>query len=283
MTTHKIYSVTSIGRPIVWAVPTNRAMLILLGPSAAVAFGLALWLGAPVTGALVFALSAALAAFGGWALGREFDPDDQAAAFVALALSLVVILFIGPMGGGHYLLVLFTTLGLVRQVNRSTGLEARISDSLLLLGLTLWVVYGTANPLFAIAAGFSFALDGLLDRPLRRQWLFALLSFGATIVYMVDHDLGRDVYSVPQSLPQWLAALTAVVFALNSFRIRKVQSTGDVHRRPLDPMRVRGGIAVAVIVVAQGLPEVREIALIAGAMAGMCLTAAFRRSFRSPA
>ncbi len=177
---------------------------------------------------------------------------------------------------------MFTTLGLIRQVNRTTGLEARLSDSVLLLALTLWVVYGTGNPLFALAAGLSFALDGSLIRPLRRQWLFALLSFGATVVYMVDHDVGREVYSVPNSLPQWLAALAAVVLGLYIFRTRRLTSVSDVSRRPLDPGRVQGGMAVAVLAVVQGLPEVGEVSLLAAAMAGVCLAGAFRRSFRNP-
>jgi hypothetical protein len=65
--------------------------------------------------------------------------------------------------------------------------------------------------------------------------------------------------------------------------IRKVNSVSDVSRRPLDPARVRGGIAVAALAVAQGLPEIHEVALIAAVMAGICLASAFRRSFRNPA
>lgn len=279
---HKIYALTSIGRPVEWKVRTNRAMVILMAPAAALGAVLAVLQGQPTTSAALHALYSALAAFGGWALGREFDPDDQAAAFLALAVSVCAVLMIGPGAGSYFLLVLFTTLGLVRQVNRSTGLEARVSDSLLLLGLTLWVVYGTANPLFALVAGFSFALDGSLERPLRRQWVFALLSFGATVVYMVDHDVGREVFTIPHSLAQWLAALAAVVMALHLLRIRKVNSVGDVNHRPLNPARVRWSVAVAVLAVAQGLPEVREVAILAAAMAGVCLSGALRRSFRSP-
>lgn len=283
MTIHKIYSLTSIGRAVDWKVRTNRSMLISLAPAALAAVLVAVWQDAAPTPALGFTVGAALAAFGGWALGRELDPDDQAAAFVALGVTVLVMLFIGPAGGYYHLLVLFATLGLVRQVNRTTGLEARLTDSLLLLGLTLWVMYGTENPLFGLVAGLSFALDGSLDKPLRRQWPFALLSFGGVIVYMVDHDLGLGVYDVPNTLAQWLAALAAVVFALNILITRKVVSVADVSRRPLNPARVRGGMSVAVVAVAQGLPEVNEVALLAAVIAGICLTGAFRRSFRNPA
>lgn len=268
---------------MLWSVPTNRVMVILLAPAALAGAGVTLWSDASWTATLVFALATALAAFGAWALGRELDPDQQGAAFTALVIAVLLMLIIGPGAENYHLLILFTTLGFVRQVNRTTGLEARLSDSLVLFGLMLWVVYATENPLFALVAGCSFALDGVLVKPLRRQWVFALLSFGTTVVYMVDHDLIRALYSIPGTLPQWLAALAVVVFALNMLRLRKVVSVGDVSRRPLDRARVRGGMAVALLAVALGLPEVREVSLVAAALAGVCLASAFRRSFRNPA
>lgn len=283
MTIHKIYSLTSIGRPVDWNVPSNRTMVILLGPCVMLGLALALLQGASGSVAAVFALGTALAAFGAWALGREIDPDRQSAAFSALVVAVLVMAFGGPEGGHANLLVLFTTLGLVRQVNRTTGLEARIGDSLVLLALTLVVMYGTENPLFPLVAGISFMLDGVLERPLRRQWFFAILSFGATLVYMVDHDLNGALYSVPRSLPQWLAALAAVVFALNILLVRDVVSRADVGGRRLLASRVRGGMFVALLAVVLGLPEVREVGLIAATLAGVCFANALRRSFRNPA
>lgn len=283
MTIHKIYALTSIGRPVEWKVPTNRAMLILMAPSALAGAGVAFWQQASAGQSAVFGLATAFAAFGGWAMGRELDPDDQPAAFIALVVSVLVMLFMGHEASNHHLLVLFTTLGLVRQVNRTTGLEARISDSILLLALSLWVIYGTANPLFGLVAGLSFALDAGLERPLRRQIVFALLSFGAIVVYMVDHDVGAEVYEVPHTLPQWWAALAAVVFALNILLMREVNSVADVNRRRLDPARVRGGMVVSVVAVAQGLPSVEDVSLLASVIAGLCIAWAFRRSFRTPA
>jgi hypothetical protein len=258
-------------------------MVIALAPVALAAALVALWQGAAWDGALSHAVATALAAFGSWALGRELDPDDEPAAFFALVVAVLLMLLLGVEAGFKPLLVLFVTLGLVRQVNRCTGLEARLSDSVLLLALTLWVVYGTQNPLFALVAGLSFALDGSLERPLKRQWLFALLSFGAIIVYTVDHDLGLQVYHVPRSLPQWLAAIAAVVFALNIFLTRSLSSVSDVGHRPLSLVRVRGGMVVALVAVIQGLPEVREVALLAAVLTGICLATAFKRSFRNPA
>ncbi len=149
--------------------------------------------------------------------------------------------------------------------------------------LTVWLIYATANPLFGLVAGVSFALDGSLERPLRRQFVFALLSIGAMVVYMVDHDTGFGVYEIPSAGSQWMAALVAIVFALIIILTRAVSSVADINRRPLDAARVRGGMAVAALAVVQGLPRVQEVALVAAVIAGVCLAWAFRRSFRNPA
>ena len=282
MTIHKIYSLTSIGRPVDIKVRTNRNMLIGLLPTALFALTLAIWQGAPMGQALTYTLGAVLAAFGAWAIGRELAPDDQVAAFVAMTVTVFVLLLNGLGSSTYALLVLFSTLGLVRQVNRTTGLEARVSDSLMLLALTLWVIYATANPLFGLVAGLSFAFDGSLNKPLRRQLVFALLSFGAVVVYMVDHESTRALFAIPQSFPQWLAALVAVVYLLNILLLKRVNSVDDVARRPLDLARVRGGMAVALLAVVQGLPQILEVSLLAASIAGICVAAAFRRSFENP-
>ena len=192
------------------------------------------------------------------------------------------MLLLGPGTYNYGLLILFTTLGLARQVNRTTGLEARMSDSLILLVLSLWVIYSDVNPLFGLVAAVSFFLDGYLARPLRRQWVFALFSAGAFIVYLVDHDLDQGLYSLPQTFPQWSAALIAVVFALNLLSGRQYSSVADVGRKKLDATRIRGGMLVALLAVIQGLPDIRDVGLLAAVLAGVCLSSAFRRSFTNP-
>jgi hypothetical protein len=257
-------------------------MLIMLAPAALVALVAGLWQGASTTESAIFAIVTALAAFGAWAMGREIAPDDQAAAFVAMAAAVVVMLLLGAGTYGYGLLVLFTTLGLVRQVNRTTGLEARMSDSLVLLALSLWVIYSDVNPLFGLVAAVSFFLDGYLVKPLRRQLVFALFSAGAFVVYLVDHDLERGLYSMPHTLPQWAAALIAVIFALNLLSGKESSSFADVGKKKLDTARIRGGMLVALLAVIQGLPDIRDVGVLTAALAGVCLSSAFRRSFTNP-
>lgn len=273
---------TSIGRPVDIKYATNRNMLILLVPTAIAALVIGFFQERAILDVMVYSLTAILAGFGSWALGRELAPDDQAAAFAGMALAVIVILVTGPASATYGLLVIFTTLGLVRQVNRTTGLEARLTDSLLLTVLSIWVVYSTGNPLFGVVSAVSFAMDGFLAKPLRRQWLFALIMVVAVIIYMVDHESSQKLYSLPDTLVEWVAVLIAFVFALNLLLKKNVTSVADVGRKKLDLPRVRGGMLVALLVLVAGFPAIYDIGLVTASAAGVCLASAIRRSFTNP-
>jgi hypothetical protein len=99
-----------------------------------------------------------LVVFGGWALARELDPDDHTAAFISMAAAVFAALVVDHPG----LLIVFTTLGLVRVVNRTTGMAARKSDSVIVIILAILVIYLTESPFFGVAAALAFILDGTL-------------------------------------------------------------------------------------------------------------------------
>lgn len=274
----RIYQYTSIGRPLDPAWPTNKAVLVLLPLAAALGAALAWAGGEPLPAVLSAALRCALSIFVAWALARELDPDDPSAAFISLGLGLLVAV----AGDSPGLLTAFATLGLVRIVNRSTGLAARKSDSLLLLLLSVGTLYWTASPLFGIVAALAFALDGSLREPLRHQWVFALVCLGGTVVFMVDHDLGLGPVGAPDSLFEWLSVLVLLMFALYLLLTRRVRSRGDIGDRPLDLNRVRGGMAVGLLAAVQGLGRPEAVAVIVAAIGGICIGMAVRKSFRAP-
>lgn len=275
---HRIYRFTSIGRPLDPRVATNRAVLILL-PVAAVAG--VVWSqlgnGGGWSEGLRMGFVFPLALFGAWALGRELLPDDPAAAFASLALALVACLVSSSPG----LLTLFATLALVRVVNRSTGLPARVPDSIIVLVLVIWTVYHTASPWFGAVGAFAFLLDATLKKPVKRHVPFALICLGAMVVYTVDHDVEWLDITAPHRLPEWLGVLALVLFSLNLVLLRKVHSRGDVGDARLDVERVKGGMAVAVLATLQGLDTMPDVALLAATIGGLCLGIAFRRAFRS--
>ena len=134
MSEHRIYRVTSLGRPVEPKYGTNKAILILMPVSAVTAGVVTSIQGNGVGEATVAALQAFLIVFACWALGRELAPDDNAAAFVGTTLAFVSLWW----WPSPSLLLLFTALALSRIVNRSTGLTARLSDSSMVTALVIW-------------------------------------------------------------------------------------------------------------------------------------------------
>lgn len=278
MASYRIYQYTSIGRPLDPAYPTNKAVMVLV-PLAAVLGAIVGWYrGGDLSHSLQQALIFALIVFGSWALARELNPDDNPAAFISVACGVVVALTVSSPG----LLIVFVTLGLVRIVNRTTGLTARRADSIVLTLLSIGVIYTTASPLFGAVAALAFILDGMLKDPLRQQWLYALICLGGTVVYMVDHGISLGHLRAPDSLFEWLAVLFLLIFALDTALTRSVGSVGDIAGKPLDVNRVRGGMAVGLCAALQGVHTPANVAVIVAVIAGICIGMAFRKGFKAP-
>lgn len=278
MAYHKIYKYTSIGRPLEPGFPTNKAVLLLL-PAGAVIGAVSSWMGGdPAIQVLQQAMMFLLLVFGSWALARELDPDDHLAAFIAMAAAVLAALAVAGPG----LLIVFATLGLVRIVNRSTGLVARISDSIICVLLVLLVMYSTGSPFYGVVAALAFFLDGSLKEPLRQQWIFGLVCLGGTVVYMVDHDIGLGPVPAPDTLFEWLALLFLLIFALNTLLLKKVFSKGDANGKVLDLNRVRGAMAVGLFAALQGIMRPAGVVIIVAVIAGICIGMAFRKGFKAP-
>ena len=58
---------------------------------------------------------------------------------------------------------------------------------------------------------------------------------------------------------------------------------GDTAGRPLDPGRVRGGMAVGLFAALQGSGRPESVAIIVAVVAGICIGMAFRKAFKAPA
>lgn len=273
------YKFSSVGRALDPALTSNKAVLFL-SPVAAV-FGMvsAFYQGADFLTALQAAGVFALSVFGTWALARELLPDDQAGAFVSMAMGFLAAMAFSRPG----LLVLFTTLLLVRVVNRSTGLAPRTSDSVVITGLVIWAVYSTHNPWFGAVGALAFFLDGVLIQPVKKQWLFALVCLGTMVVYMVDHEVSWWHMVSAHSLLEWLALLALFVFALNLILLKKVHSRGDADQNKLNLERVKAGMGIGILATLQGLAHMSEVILLVATIGGLCIGIAFRRAFRSPA
>jgi len=268
---HRIYRVTSIGRPIEPKYPTNKAILVLMVVAALIAGGVGLMQGVGGGASAIGALEAFLIVFACWALGREMAPDDNSAAFVGAVLAFIALWW----WPSPSLLLLFTALALSRIVNRTTGLMARLGDSVIVTALVIWTMVSLQNPLAGVAAALAFLFDARLADPNRRQWLFAALCLTAVAVqvWLIGSDnLGVTLLPDPQYV---IAAITLLAFLVFSLSLRSVSSRGDVGGLVLSPSRVRGGMLVVWLLALQaGLrgPGAIEIVMpLLAVMAGVVL------------
>jgi hypothetical protein len=180
------------------------------------------------------------------------------------------------------LLVVFATLLLVRVLNRSSGLAALTRDSVAVTLLVIWTVYSSESPWFGAVGALTFFLDGILYKPAKRQWWFALICLGSMVVYIVDHDAAWWGIIVPDSLLKWLAILVSLIFCLNLALLKKIHSRGDTDHVRLDLRRVKAGMAIGVLATLQGLEEMPHVIMLVATIGGLCLGIAFRRAFRNP-
>jgi hypothetical protein len=275
----ELTDLTAIGRPIDPHYPTNRAIALLsLLVVAAGTVGQRLW-GLAWAGSLSWGIGAGFSVFFAWALGRELDPDHDLSAFVAAGLMLIALLIFDLPS----LLSLFWLLVALRIVNRTTGLPARIADSLLLLGLGGWLSW-QGNWVFGLVTAVAFYLDGRLSAPLRRQWLFAGLALALIVLSLALYRRFHGGGGL--SLPYLLSILGALpVFSLVNRACREVQAVCDVTGRPLNARRVRAAQYLALWTALQvawydGDPGVVSLLPLWAAMLGTGLYQLFLRGRR---
>lgn len=243
-----VYDYTSIARPVDPAYPTNRAVLALV-PVAAVLGGVwqALGLGtATVTGG---AANAALVAFGTWALTRELAPDDNAAAFVSMAVGMIAFLAFGTAS----VMPLFVALFQVRIVNRSTGNAATIADTVFVLALSLWAAYAYDQPLLAASGAAAFLLDAVLAPATARQIIAAVVCLFVPFLWSGSLAVPR-LYPVPIPVNDLLfLSISVAGYSAAFLGMKPVRSLGDATGAPLSRVRVRGGMIIGGFVAIQSL------------------------------
>lgn len=270
----RISDLTALGRPLDPSYPTNRAVLFLL-PVAALAGGIfsAAGGGGPWN-VLVAAVEAALAAFGAWALAREIAPDDESAAFVAMALGVGLWLWLQPA-----LLPVFTALAFTRLVNRSSGLPATLLDSSLVVAVALYASWDSGSALPAFVGAAAFALDAALPSGLARQWLFAGLCAAGGAV-MASSGVAPDLMpNRPDLFPRTAATIACVAAIGLIATTRAVASVGDATGVPLSATRVRAAQAVSLltaVAAAAGAGSIEAGAIIWGCLIAVALPAAWR-------
>lgn len=241
-----VYRFTSIARPVDPRYPTNRALMVVLPLMAVASIGLASPLG--LDGSLLrVALVSMLVGFAAWALTRELAPDDDAAAFVAVALAWPAYLF---FGSGSVLLA-FVALFLVRIVNRSTGLPARPPDTIAVLGLSVWAAVTLEQHLILLLAAAAFSLNATLEKPQRYHLLAAFVCLA---IFGWLNVAGHPFTPARLTMLDW--SVLAALAAANLWVIRRIGepvSVSDVYAERLDRSRVKAGLLLGYLLAFQAL------------------------------
>ncbi len=241
-----MYRFTSIARPIDPAYLTNRALLIILPVAGLLSAGLAAVHEMGI-GPLSAALSGALTALVAWALTRELAPDDNSAAFVALAFAW----FMNVAFGARLVLLLFVALLLARMVNRTTGLPLRPLDTLGVVGFCTWAAISTQQPLIFLVMALAFALDAALEKPLRRHYVAAVACLPVFAWMLIG---STDVVADDLTVRDWsmIGAFALGVFLFVAMNPKPV-SYCDTSPERLDRVRVNAGLVVGFLLAVQAL------------------------------
>jgi hypothetical protein len=211
---------------------------------------------------------------GTWALGRELAPDDQAAAFVAMALGFSAFLLVDDAS----LILVFVAMALCRVVNRTVGPPPTVADRIGVLGLTGLAAWRLAAPELWLIAALAFWLDGRhTPNPTSSR-----VSAAAAVTLM-----GLQLLLAPSGGPSVdplgggtvataLAIGIAIAFVVVIRRTRSLRALCDLTGEPLSATRVRAGMAVVTVLALRSLviptPAMAQTALVWATMAGVVLS-----------
>jgi MFS family permease len=234
-------NITAIARPIDPNYPTNRAIALI---TLAVIVGGAIFqliVGGQLVQSISWGIAAGLAVFLAWALARELDPDHDLSAFVAAGLALMGLLFLDWPG----LTALFWMIVLLRIVNRTAGLPARILDSLLVLGLGSWLTW-QGEWIYGLMTALAFFLDSQLSPSHRRHLLFAAIALIVTVALFFFSGNMSQAGQLSSSVV--LAALVmAALFVPVIIASRELTTVSDQTNEPLNPRRVQAAQGIALL------------------------------------
>ena len=193
-----VEQLSSLSRPVDPRYPSNRfviAAALVAGLATALAnfFGLDTGL-APV--------SAAVGVFLAWAIGRELDPDYPASGAVAMPVSMVLLLVIGPAS----LLVSLGVLLGVRLLAGTVGAPLRTLDIVGVVGLA--ALLGT-NPIGVVGL-VAMVIGVVVDESRRNR--AALIAASAVAAFAVVALVSRlDWTWTNPDTAEWIALVIAVV------------------------------------------------------------------------
>ncbi|GJL96374.1 MAG: hypothetical protein DHS20C06_01910 [Hyphobacterium sp.] len=189
-------------------------------------------------------LFGALTAFLTWALGREMDPDHNATAFIAMALSVML----AALGYGFDLLTIGALLFAVRLANRTVGPQARVGDIITLVSLNLGAVLVDGAWWMPFISVIALVFDETQEHSNLPQRLAipALIIIGAQAFFTGD----GIALSVTDSLVRgWVVTVIVITIMVGGaiWNLPDLRSVMDVQQTPCDRRRIRAGMVLILL------------------------------------
>ncbi len=263
---------TALGRPIVFDCITNRLIVYVTLSVLAIFFIFQVRTAVPTLEALASSAGLAFAVFLTWAIGREIDPAYEWSAFIALPATVVGLFILGPAG----VLPLFFILLFSRILNGSTGVQAKIGDSLLLIFLAVLLFTNeTISAPLILAAVFFF--DALCEPANRKQYLFAAVSlvtfFSCLFILNGTSAFVETLYPEGAAILAVLGAAVLIVSRLTGEKTVPADKTQAVIRKErMHLARLIPAVFIAGEVILQG---VRALVLFYPVIFAFCGVALF--------
>lgn len=227
---------SAIGRPLYFTDKTNVLIISLTVATGLVSFIGFIWLADDGwKDAITAAIGLAFSVFISWAISRELNPDFKYAAFFGPIIIILVGMHEVRIMNPHYA-PLFWVLLMARILNRTTGLKARIIDSLLILALTGWISF-TYSWIVGIIAALVYWLDALLKDPQPVHRIFAILALILAIIsFFFRPVFNPDIF---HGIEIFALIIIAILFAAVIFMTKNTNSKGDWVPVILNLTRIR--------------------------------------------
>jgi MFS family permease len=227
---------SALGRSMDYSDRTNLTIIVISLLTLVSAYLYLALLGGYEWGEAIWpSIGAAFSVFISWAISREINPDYPYAAFFGAAIIIIMIIYIETILHPHYL-SLFWILFFQRALNRTTGFKARLFDSVLIIGLTIWLSF-SFSWISGIVAGFAFWIDASLKDPQPRHRIMALVAVLIAIVAFIINPVflpNTLIYAEVLTL-----LIVSILFLGFIFMTREVKSKADLTPQILDKQRLR--------------------------------------------
>jgi hypothetical protein len=271
---------SALGRPMDYSDHTNVAIVVITFLTLISSYLYLVILGGFVWNEAIWpTIGITFSVFFAWAISREINPDYSYSAFFGVAIIIIMIIYNEYILQPHYLTLLWVLL-FERMLNRTVGYKAKLFDSALMVGITIWLSF-TYSWIAGIIAAFVFWLDATLQIPQPRHRILTLLVLLIAIVaFIINPVFLPNIFT---GLELLVLITISVLFLAFIFMTKEVKSKADLTPLILNKQRLRFTqaftlISLLLFSIVNGVETFYGLAALWSAMAGVFIHSLFIKS-----